>query len=92
MPSRRRSSASPTTAALRTEMGLAAGTLARAEHDVDSVAELYAGALERAAGGEVVREAVVREVADAAAETGIAAGDPEAAELTSRLREVGLGE
>ena len=39
-----------------------------------------------------VREAVVREVADAAAETGIAAGDPEAAELTSRLREVGLGE
>ncbi len=78
--------------ALRTEMGLAAGALARAEHDVDSVAELYAGALERAAGGEVVREAVVREVADAAAEIGIAAGDPEAAELTSRLREVGLGE
>jgi glycosyltransferase involved in cell wall biosynthesis len=77
---------------LRTEMGLAARALAASEHDVERVAELYAAALEEAAGGEAVRDAVLREVADAAAETGIAPRDPEAAELASRLREVGLGE
>ena len=55
------------------------------------VAELYAAALEEAAGGDAVREAVLREVAEAAAEIGIDAGDPEAGELTAGCDEVGLG-
>ena len=40
------------------------------EHDVEHVADLYAEALERAAGGEAVRDAVLREVAAAAAGVG----------------------
>jgi glycosyltransferase involved in cell wall biosynthesis len=76
----------------RTEMGLAARALADAEHDAERVAERYAAALEEVAGGEAVRDAVLREVSEAAAESGIAPRDPEAEELASRLREVGLGE
>jgi hypothetical protein len=38
-----------------------------------------------------VQDAIVREVAGAAAEVGIAAGSPEAAELAQALRESGLG-
>ena len=59
------------------------------EHRLDHVADLYAAALEEAAGGEAVREAVLREVARAGAETGLS---DEAPELAGRLREVGLGE
>jgi glycosyltransferase involved in cell wall biosynthesis len=77
---------------LRTEMGLAARALAASEHDVERVAELYAAALEEAAGAAAVRDTVLREVSAAAAETGIGPDDAEAAELASRLREVGLGE
>jgi glycosyltransferase involved in cell wall biosynthesis len=73
------------------EMGAAARALAESEHDVERVAERYAAALEEAAGGEAVREAVLRDVAEAAAETGISPDDPEAAELAARLREAGLG-
>ncbi len=58
------------------------------EHDVEHVADLYAGALERAAGGEAVRDAVLREVAAAAAGVGL----DETAELSAALREAGLGE
>ena len=60
-----------------------------AEHRLDHVADLYAAALEQAAGGEAVREAVLREVARAGADVGIS---EEVTELGSRLREVGLGE
>ena len=55
------------------------------------VAELYAAALEQAAGGEAVADAVLGEVARAAAEVGIEPGSPEAAELARRLAEVELG-
>jgi glycosyltransferase involved in cell wall biosynthesis len=75
---------------LRASMGRAARALAEGEHSLPRVAELYAAALEEAAGGEAVREAVVAEVAAAAAETGIEPGSAEAAEVGARLREAGL--
>jgi glycosyltransferase involved in cell wall biosynthesis len=73
------------------QMGDAALHLAMTEHRLDRVAELYVAALEEAAGGEAVRDAVTREVADAAAEVGIGPDDPEAKELAARLREAELG-
>jgi len=71
-------------------MSAAALRLARAEHDLEHVADRYAAALEEAAGGPAVQDAVLREVAGAAAGVGIGAGDPYAAELAARLREAGL--
>ena len=76
---------------VRAEMGSAAAELARREHDLDRVADLYAAALEDAAGGEVVGDAVLREVSGAAAEVGIAAESAEASEIARRLAEVELG-
>ena len=75
----------------RAEMGAAARQLVAREHSLDRVADLYASALEQAAGGVAVSEAVVREVATAAADVGIAPGGPEAKELAGRLEEAGLG-
>jgi hypothetical protein len=60
------------------------------EHDLGRVAENYAAALEEAAGGTRVADAVVAEVAQAAAEIGIEPGTPFAAELAGRLDDVGL--
>jgi glycosyltransferase involved in cell wall biosynthesis len=74
----------------RRSLGDAAAGLAATEHALDRVADLYTAALEEAAGGSEVREAVLREVSAAAAETGIGPDDPEARELATRLREVGL--
>jgi glycosyltransferase involved in cell wall biosynthesis len=76
---------------LRESMGAAGLRLARGEHDVQRVADLYAEALEETAGGPVVRAAVVADVAAAAKDVGL---DPEGEELTDvavRMREVGLG-
>jgi len=64
------------------------GVRAGPEHDVEPVAERYVAALEQAAGGEAVREAVYREVAQAAAAVGL----EDTSELSSGLREVGLGQ
>jgi glycosyltransferase involved in cell wall biosynthesis len=61
-------------------MGDAARGLVEREHDVDRVAERYAAALEEAAGGAAVRDAVLAEVAAAAADVG-ADAEPLAAEL-----------
>ena len=72
-------------------MGERAAALARRDHDLGRVAELYAAACEEAAGGGPVDEAVVREVSGAAATVGIEPGSPEAAELAGRLAEVELG-
>jgi glycosyltransferase involved in cell wall biosynthesis len=76
----------------RARLGEAARAHAGSEHALPRVADLYAAALEEAAGGPAVAEAVTREVAAAAAEVGIEPGSPEAAELGSRLREARLGE
>jgi glycosyltransferase involved in cell wall biosynthesis len=75
----------------RKAMGAAARRLVEFEHDLPQVAELYASALEQAAGGEAVREATLREVAHAATEVGIEADGEAAAELALRLDEVELG-
>jgi glycosyltransferase involved in cell wall biosynthesis len=75
----------------RRAMSEAAREYVLREHDLDRVAGAYAAALEEAAGGPAVREAVLGEVANAAADVGIAADSPEADELAERLREVRLG-
>jgi glycosyltransferase involved in cell wall biosynthesis len=71
-------------------MSDAARAYAQREHDLGRVAESYAAALEEAAGGTKVADAVVAEVAQAAAEVGIEPGTPFAAELAGRLDDVGL--
>jgi glycosyltransferase involved in cell wall biosynthesis len=80
-----------TRADVREEMGRAARELARRRHELGRVAELYASAIEEAAGGDAVREAVLREVSEAAVDVGISADDAEASELARRLAEVQLG-
>jgi glycosyltransferase involved in cell wall biosynthesis len=72
-------------------MGAAARTLVERDHSLARVADLYASALEEAAGGEAVRNTVLRDVAEAAAGVGIGADDQAATELAARLDEVGLG-
>ncbi len=76
---------------VRAAMGGNAAELARREHDVERVAELYVAALETAAGGAAVDDAVLRDVSDAAAEVGISAETAEAREIARRLAEVELG-
>ncbi len=76
---------------VRERMSAAALELVRREHDLGRVADLYAAALEQAAGGEAVAAAVLGDVARAAADVGIEPGSPEASELARRLAEVELG-
>jgi glycosyltransferase involved in cell wall biosynthesis len=76
---------------VRAEMGAAAAERARREHDVGHAAELYLAALEGAAGGGAVGDAVLREVSEAAADVGISAESAEAKEIARRLAEVELG-
>jgi glycosyltransferase involved in cell wall biosynthesis len=80
-----------TSAEARAAMGREAAELARREHELGRVAELYAAALEEAAGGGAVADAVLAEVSRAAAESGISAGSDEAREIARRLAEVELG-
>ena len=75
----------------RAAMSASALDLVGREHDLDRTAELYVAALEQAVGGEAVAHAVLDDVSRAAAEVGIDAGSPEAAELARRLAEVELG-
>jgi glycosyltransferase involved in cell wall biosynthesis len=77
--------------AVRAAMSAAALELVRREHDLARAADLYVAALEQAAGGEAVADAVLGDVAAAAADVGIEPGSPEAAELAQRLAEVELG-
>jgi len=76
--------------ATQRSMSDAAREYVRREHDLEHVTEAYVAALEEAAGGTAVADAVVSEVAQAAAEIGIEPGTPVAAELAGRLDEVGL--
>lgn len=69
------------------ELGAAARAYAEREHALGRVADAYAAALESAAGGGAVEDAVLWRVAQAAAETGI----EDVAPLAARLREVGFG-
>jgi glycosyltransferase involved in cell wall biosynthesis len=76
--------------AVRAAMGARARELIEREHRLDLVADAYAAALEELAGGPLVHERVLHEVASAAAEVGMDGDD--AAVLAARLREVGLGD
>jgi glycosyltransferase involved in cell wall biosynthesis len=76
---------------VRASMGAAARILAATEHDLARVAERQAAAFELVAGGRAVADDVLREVSDAAAGVGIAAGTAEASEIARRLSEVDLG-
>jgi hypothetical protein len=73
-------------------MSAAALDLARREHDLDRVGDLYVSAFEQAAGGRAVDDAVLREVSEAAAAVGISPGSAAASELARRLAEVELGD
>jgi glycosyltransferase involved in cell wall biosynthesis len=76
---------------VRGALGEKAAELAQREHDVERVADLYLAALEGAAGGAAVDEAVLREVSRAAADVGISADTAEAREIAKRLAEAELG-
>lgn len=76
---------------VRATMSAAAAALAKREHDLDRVADLYASALEQAVGGRAVGDAVLREVGEAAADVGISPEAAEAGEIARRLAEVELG-
>jgi glycosyltransferase involved in cell wall biosynthesis len=71
----------------RLALGQAASGYVAREHDLERTADRYAEAVELAAGGEAVTDAVLGELARAAADVGLDDTD----ELAVRLREVGLG-
>jgi glycosyltransferase involved in cell wall biosynthesis len=77
---------------LRAAMSAAAREHIAREHALNRVADRYAAALEEAAGGAAVRDAVLGEVAAAAADVGIEAGSEEAAVIAARLREARVGD
>jgi glycosyltransferase involved in cell wall biosynthesis len=73
-------------AAHRAELGEAARAYVAEVHDLGRAADSYVGALEQAAGGEAVADAVLRRLAEAAADAGI--DDPRL--LVQRAREAGI--
>jgi glycosyltransferase involved in cell wall biosynthesis len=68
------------------ELGANAREYVRREHDLGRVAGSYTAALEEAAGGRAVTDAVLWRIAEAAAEVGI----DDVTELAVRAREAGL--
>jgi glycosyltransferase involved in cell wall biosynthesis len=76
---------------LRRGLGARGRSYVEREHDLGRVAERYLAAMEEAAGGEAVLDAVLSDLAGAASEVGIGPNDPELRELARRAREVGLG-
>jgi glycosyltransferase involved in cell wall biosynthesis len=68
------------------DLGAAARAYVRREHGLDRAADAYVAALEQAAGGEAVADAVLWRIAEAAAEVGI----EDAGELAAEARRVGI--
>jgi glycosyltransferase involved in cell wall biosynthesis len=68
------------------QLGARALDYVQREHDLGRVADAYAKALEEAAGGEVVSDVVLWELARAASEVGI----DDMTEIAARAREAGL--
>ncbi len=68
------------------ELGAAAREYVRREHGVARVAEAYTAALEEAAGGDAVNDAVLGRVAAAAADVGI----EDTSEIAARIGEAGV--
>jgi glycosyltransferase involved in cell wall biosynthesis len=73
---------------VRRSLGESAAAYARREHDVEHVAAQYAAVLEVAAGRDAVADAVLGELAIAAAEVGIGADSPELGHVAARAREL----
>jgi glycosyltransferase involved in cell wall biosynthesis len=73
-------------AAHAAELGAAASAYVRAEHDLERVADAYVAALEEAAGGEAVSDSVLRRIAEAASEAGLA----DAVALARLARDAGI--
>jgi glycosyltransferase involved in cell wall biosynthesis len=71
--------------AARSELETGARALVAREHGLDAVADRYVEALEQAAGGSIVEDRILREIAGAAADVGL---DPEP--LAPLLRDAGL--
>ena len=69
-------------------MGTAAAEYARREHDLDHVADLYLAALEEAAGGRALRDAILGDIARSAQEVGMDRYNPALAEIGERISEV----
>jgi glycosyltransferase involved in cell wall biosynthesis len=70
----------------KAELGATASDYVRREHGLARTAEAYTAALEEAAGGDAVNDAVLGRVAAAAADVGIA----DTTELAARVGEAGL--
>ena len=68
-------------------IGAAGREYVEREHDLGRVADAYVAALETAAGGDAVDDAVIMRVATAAAELGVT----DLSQVAERLREVGIG-
>ena len=68
------------------ELGARAVEYVRREHDLGRAADAYVRALETAAGGEAVADAVLLRVAEAAADVGL----EDTTVLAERLREIGI--
>ncbi len=75
---------------LRAALGAAGRELARTEHAVGHVADLYAGACEQVVGTRFVEEALLRQVGTAAVETGADAATLQA--VAGAVREVTRGD
>jgi hypothetical protein len=69
------------------QLGGAARAYIARGHDLGRVADSYVSALETAAGGSAVDDAVILRVAEAAAELGVT----DLSRVAERLREVGIG-
>ena len=70
----------------RDELGTAAREYVRREHDLGRAADAYVRALEEAAGGDAVNDAVLWRIAEAAVDVGL----DDVTELAARARESGL--
>jgi glycosyltransferase involved in cell wall biosynthesis len=68
------------------ELGAAAQAYVRSEHDLGRVAAAYVKALEAAAGGDAVSDAVLWRIAEAAAEVGL----DDVGELARQARDAGI--
>jgi hypothetical protein len=79
-------------AELRELLGASGKAYVRREHDLERVAEAYTAALEEAAGLELVRTDVLREVSSAASEVGLEPSSPELSDVGRAVSEVGLGD
>jgi glycosyltransferase involved in cell wall biosynthesis len=76
---------------LRAAMAAAARAHGVRGHGLERVADAYVAALEEAAGGEAVRDAVRKDVALAASEVGLSPGGPALDEIAEGLRETQRG-